>query len=353
MQKKSKDNKGKIPVKPHCLTSRNSPQRGGKRKKKGAAATVASENEEDEEEEEEKEEDEDEEEDENKDEDEEDEYEEALFVESCNEDVRAADDLEDENEKEGEEEEKRRERGGAVPPKSMSKSMARLKEKIKVFQALQVVKEQRESLRTEIERAKKEGKKEEEESFQSDLGVVEEKIQTLEREKARLSHSNDLLLLRDMQTALKQKQEGGVSKSSVAAAAASIQSAAASLRKPQGRVVPVTGAFNFRTTLLGVSHTGTPIFGTTPCPVGTLPPGAPALLTPQTTEERRVLEPSCRSLEDGGQGAKPGEVVSLRGKDERPSPAERELVRAQGALARRLTRRRILVRYVAWARFVH
>uniref|UniRef100_A0A0G4GU74 Uncharacterized protein n=1 Tax=Chromera velia CCMP2878 TaxID=1169474 RepID=A0A0G4GU74_9ALVE len=33
-----------------------------------------------------------------------------------------------------------------------------------------------------------------------------------------------------------------------------------------GRVVPVTGAFNFQTTLLGVLHTGTPIFGTIPCP---------------------------------------------------------------------------------------
>uniref|UniRef100_A0A0G4GBE0 Uncharacterized protein n=1 Tax=Chromera velia CCMP2878 TaxID=1169474 RepID=A0A0G4GBE0_9ALVE len=101
-----------------------------------------------------------------------------------------------------------------------------------------------------------------------------------------------------------------------------------------GRVVPVIGAFNFRTTLLGVSHTGTPIFGTTPCPVGTLPPGVPALLTLWTTKERRVFEPSCWSLEDGGQEAKPEEVVSLRGRDERPSPAEWEPTPA-GWLCRR------------------
>jgi len=37
-----------------------------------------------------------------------------------------------------------------------------------------------------------------------------------------------------------------------------------------------------------------------------------------------MSEPSYQSLEDGGQEAKPGEVVSLRGRDERPSPAKRE-----------------------------
>uniref|UniRef100_A0A0K6S884 Uncharacterized protein n=1 Tax=Chromera velia CCMP2878 TaxID=1169474 RepID=A0A0K6S884_9ALVE len=79
-----------------------------KKKKKGAASAVTSENKEDEEEEEGEEGDEDEEEDEDEDEDEEDEYEEALFVESCDEDVRVADDLEDENEEDSERGKKRK-----------------------------------------------------------------------------------------------------------------------------------------------------------------------------------------------------------------------------------------------------